>query len=105
PLDPEDFRGYRSYEDIEPFIKEQAKAEAQTTITATLAEFTGESTEDKTAWDTKGLQSWAMSRFHVNLSQAQIRSMDYGELEDKLRDSAIEQIVKRDCSGIMKYLQ
>ena len=41
-------------------IKDQAKAEAQTTITATLQEFTGESTEDRTAWDTKGLQAWAM---------------------------------------------
>jgi preprotein translocase subunit SecA len=104
-LDPDDFRGYRRYEDIEPFIKDQARAEAQNTITATLAEFTGESTEDRTAWDTKGLQSWAMSRFHVQLSQNQIRSMDYHELESKLRDSAIEQINKRDCAGIMKYLE
>jgi preprotein translocase subunit SecA len=104
-LDPEAFHGYESYEDIEPFIKEQAKAEAQTTITATLAEFTGESIDDKTAWDTKGLQSWAMSRFQVNLSQAQIRAMDFGELEEKLRNSAVEQIVGRDCAGIMKYLE
>jgi preprotein translocase subunit SecA len=104
-LDADDYRGYRRYEDIEPFIKDQARAEAQTTINATLAEFTGESTEDKTAWDTKGLQSWAMSRFQVQLSQAQIRQMDYGELEQKLRDSAIEQIERRDCAGIMKYLE
>src|SRR5213079_1467908 len=82
-LDPEDFKGYRKYEDIEPFVKDQAKNEATTTITATLAEFTGEATEDKTAWDTKGLQSWAMSRFQVQLSQNQIRQMDYYELEDK----------------------
>ncbi len=104
-LDPADYRGYRKYDDIEPFIKDQGKAEAQTTITATLAEFTGESTEDRTAWDTKGLQSWAMSRFHVQLSQNQIRQMDYHELESKLRESAIEQIEKRDCIGIMKYLE
>src|SRR5947207_6910978 len=56
-LDPEDFKGYRKFEDIEPFIKDQARAEAITSITATLQEFTGESTEDRTAWDTKGLQS------------------------------------------------
>src|SRR5688572_6823422 len=88
-LDPADYRGYRKYEDIEPFIKDQAKAEAQTTITATLQEFTGESEEDRTAWDTKGLQSWAMSRFQVQLSQNQIRQMDYYELEQRLRDSAV----------------
>src|SRR3954466_12356726 len=104
-LDPEDYRGYRKYEDIEPFIKDQAKAEAATSINATLQEFIGDATEDKTAWDTKGLQSWAMSRFQVQLSQNQIRQMDYGELEQKLRDSAIEQIERRDCAGIMKYLE
>ncbi|MEO6434991.1 MAG: SEC-C metal-binding domain-containing protein, partial [Tepidisphaeraceae bacterium] len=104
-LDPGDFKGYRKYEDIEPFIKDQAKAEASTTINATLAEFTGEIEDDRTAWDTKGLQSWAMSRFQVNLSQAQIRSMDYHELEDKLRISAEEQIDKRDCAGITRYLE
>ena len=103
-LDPEDYRGYRKYEDIEPFVKDQARAEAATSITATLQEFIGDSTEDRTAWDTKGLQSWAMSRFQVQLSQNQIRSMDYHELETKLRDSAIEQINKRECAGLMKYL-
>ncbi|MEA2736103.1 MAG: preprotein translocase subunit SecA, partial [Humisphaera sp.] len=104
-LDAADFKGYRSYEDIEPFVKDQARTEATTSITATLGEFTGESEEDRTAWDTKGLQSWAMSRFQVNLSQAQIRSMDFYELEEKLRNSAIEQIDKRDCVGIQKYLE
>ena len=104
-LDAADFKGYRTYEDIEPFVKDQARNEATTSITATLGEFTGESEEDKTAWDTKGLQSWAMSRFQVNLSQAQIRNMDFFELEEKLRNSAIEQIDKRDCSGIQKYLE
>ncbi len=104
-LDAEDFKGYRTYQDIEPFIKDQARAEATTSITATLGEFTGESEEDRTAWDTKGLQSWVMSRFQVQLSQNQIRSMDYHELETRLRESAIEQINKRDCAGIMKYLE
>ncbi|HYO08422.1 MAG TPA: SEC-C metal-binding domain-containing protein [Tepidisphaeraceae bacterium] len=104
-LDPQDYKGYRKYEDIEPFIKDQAKNEATTTITATLGEFTGESTDDRTAWDTKGLQSWAMSRFQVQLSQSQIRQMDYHELEERLRDSAVDQIERRDCAGIMKYLE
>src|SRR5688572_22459970 len=104
-LDAADFKGYRTYQDIEPFVKDQARTEASTSITATLGEFTGESEEDKTAWDTKGLQSWAMSRFQVNLSQAQIRQMDFHELEEKLRNSAIEQIDKRDCAGIQKYLE
>src|SRR5438477_12167651 len=72
-LDAEDYRGYRHYDDIEPFIKEQARAEATTNITATLGEFMGEDSDDPANWDTKNMASWMMSRFQVNLSQAQIR--------------------------------
>src|SRR5207253_540582 len=43
--------------------------------------------------------------FHVHLSENQLRSMDVDELEQKLRDSAVEQINKRDCAGITKYLE
>ncbi len=104
-IEPDDIRGIRSPSELEDYIKDQARAEAVTSLTATLGEFTGEDTDDRTAWDTKGLQSWLQSRFHVNLSQNQLRSMDVHELEAKLRDSAIEQINKRDFSGISKYLE
>ncbi len=104
-IDAGDIRGIRGMEELEEYIKGQARNEAVTSITATLGEFTGEDTDDRTAWDLKGLQSWAMSRFHVQLSQAQIRSMDYHELEERLRVSAVEQIDKRDCAGIAKYLE
>jgi preprotein translocase subunit SecA len=104
-MEPDDIRGIRSPSELEDYIKDQARAEAVTSLTATLGEFTGEDTDDRTAWDTKGLQSWLQSRFHVHLSQNQLRSMDVHELEAKLRDSAIEQINKRDFSGIAKYLE
>ena len=104
-LDAEDFRGMREIEELEHFIKDQARAEAETNITATLGEFMGEDPEDSSSWDTKGLSHWAMSRFHVNLPQNQIRKMDQMELEEKLRLAAIEQIEKRDCSGLLKYLE
>jgi preprotein translocase subunit SecA len=45
-----------------------------------------------------------MSRFHVNLPQSQIKKMSKDEVEERLRDTAIEQIDKRDCAGLMKYL-
>ncbi|HEX8522251.1 MAG TPA: SEC-C metal-binding domain-containing protein [Tepidisphaeraceae bacterium] len=104
-IEPNDIRGIRGFNELEEYIKDQARAEAVTSLTATLGEFTGEDTDDRTAWDTKGLQSWLQSRFHVHLSQNQLRSMDVHELEAKLRDSAIEQINKRDCAGIVKYLE
>ncbi len=104
-LEAEDFHGKRKIDELESFIKDQSRAEAETNITATLGEFMGEdSTDDSSQWDTKGLQSWAMSRFHVNLSQNQIRQMSSDEVESKLRIAAVEQIDKRDCAGLMKYL-
>jgi preprotein translocase subunit SecA len=92
-------------DELRHIIKDQARAEAETNITATMGEFMGEDPEDPGSWDTKGLSSWAMSRFHVNLPQNQIRKMEQTELEEKLRLAAIEQIDKRDCSGLLKYLE
>jgi preprotein translocase subunit SecA len=103
-LEPEDFHGKRNILELEAFIKDQSRAEAETNITATLGEFMGEDASDPRQWDTKGLQSWAMSRFHVNLSQNQIRQMTSAEVEAKLRTAAIEQIDNRSCAALMKYL-
>jgi preprotein translocase subunit SecA len=109
-IDPSDLHGKRTVEELESYIKYEARAEAETNITATLGEFMGEGDEEESDnttknWDTKGLQSWAMSRFHVNLSQSQIRQMTPDEVEQKLRHAAIEQIDHRNCDGLMKYLQ
>jgi preprotein translocase subunit SecA len=104
-IDAEDLRGMRRVEDLEEYIKNKARAEAEGNIGATMGEFMGEDTDNPEEWDTKGLSSWAMSRFHVNLPQSQIRKMDAKELEDKLRDAAIEQIDKRDSSGLVRYLE
>jgi preprotein translocase subunit SecA len=105
-IDAEDLHGRRSIEELEMYIKDQARAEAETTISSTLEEFMGEGDNDSTdTWDTRGLSSWAMSRFHVNLAQAQIRKMTPDEVTDRLRDAAIEQIEKRDVNGLQKYLE
>jgi len=104
-MSAEDFRGMREINELEHFIKDQARAEAETTIGTTLNEYLGEDASDPSNWDAKGLSSWAMSRFRVNLSQNQIRKMAVEELEQTLRDAALEQIDKRDCSGLLRYLE
>jgi preprotein translocase subunit SecA len=104
-IDPHDLRGFRRLEDLEDYIKNQARAEAETNISATLVEFMGEDPESSADWDTKGLSSWAMSKYRVNVSQAQLRKMEYGELEDRIKEAAIEQIEKRDCAPLLKYLE
>jgi preprotein translocase subunit SecA len=103
-IEADDLAGKRVIDELENYIKYQSRAEAETNITATLGEFMGEDESDTSSWDTKGLQSWAMSRFKVNLSQTQIRAMSPREVEDKLRVAAVEQIDKRSCDALMKYL-
>jgi preprotein translocase subunit SecA len=104
-LEPDDLRGMRDINDLEHYIKDKARAEAETTITATLGEYLGEEAENASGWDTKGLQSWAMSKFKVNLTQSQIRQMTARQVEDKLRIAAVEQVDKGDCAGLMKFLE
>jgi preprotein translocase subunit SecA len=103
-IDPGSLRGKRDQHSIESYIKSQARAEADNNITATLGEFIGEDENDTKTWDSKSLSAWAMSRFGVQLSQTQIRKSTPAELEERLREAAIEQVDHRDCSGIAKYL-
>ena len=105
PIDAYDLRGMRHYEELEPFIKAQARAEADTNISATLGEFMGEESNDSGNWDAKNMSAWMMNRYRVNLSQAQIRRMSPNDLESRLRQAAVDQIDQRDCSSLQKYLE
>jgi preprotein translocase subunit SecA len=104
-IEPDDLRGMREINDLEQYVKDKARAETETNITSTLGEFMGEDATDTKGWDTKGLQGWAMSRFKVNWSQAQIRQMTAKQVEEQLRTAAVEQVNAHDCSGLMKFLE
>jgi preprotein translocase subunit SecA len=104
-LEPASLKGYRNINDLEMFLKDQARAEADSNITTSVGEYMGEDEEDVSTWDIKGLSSWAMQRFHASLPVSQIKKMEPRELEDRLRDAAKEQINKRDVSGLLKYLE
>jgi preprotein translocase subunit SecA len=104
-IEPYDLRGMKHFEDLERYIRDQARAEATTKITGTLGEFMGEDSEDSGQWDAKNMAAWMMRDFGVNLSQSQIRRTSYNELETTLRQAAVDQIDHRDFSGLMKYLE
>jgi preprotein translocase subunit SecA len=104
-IEPEDLHGMREINDLERYIKDKARAEAVTDITSTLGEFTGEDEKNVAGWDTRGLQAWAMSRFKVNWSQAQIKQMTAAQVEERLRDAAVETVNKHDMNGLMKFLE
>jgi preprotein translocase subunit SecA len=100
-----DLRGQKHFDELERFIRDQARAEATTKITATLGEFMGEDSEDSGLWDAKNMAAWMMRDFGVSLSQSQIRRTSYDELETMLRQAAVDQIDHRDYSGLKKYLE
>jgi len=103
-LEPADYKGLRSLLDLESFIKSQATDQIQSALETGLTEYMGEDREAR-EWDTRGLSSWAMSQFQVNLTQGQIRKMDPDELEETLRQAAIQQVQQRDCSPLARYLE
>ena len=104
-IEPRDLRGRRDVHDLERYIKMHARAEVETNLPATIGEFTGEDEADTKAWDTRGLSSWAMSRFGVNLSQAQIRRSTPADIEEQLRAAAVDQIDRRDTAGLARYVE
>ena len=91
----------------EPRLDEQlrttAKEEAGSVINMTLGEYMDEETPPE-EWDVKGMASWAMSRFGVNLSQAKLRSMTPDEVEATLSEAAAARINEMDLSGMEPYL-
>ena len=104
-IEPEDIRGLRRVEEIEELIKAKAKVEADGNIASTLGEFMGENPDDSADWDTKSMAAWAQTRFQVELAPSALGNMDAHELEELIREAAIEQIQNRDCSALAKYFE
>ena len=90
--------------DLEGDLRGWAKEEASSEISKTLGEYMDPSLEPK-EWDLRGLSAWAMSRFHVNLSQNQLRTMSPQEVENSLAQSAAEKIDEFDLSPLVRFLQ
>jgi len=106
PIEEEQIRatGAEDLPDLEADLRHRAKEEAVSVISMTLGEFMGEDADPR-QWDLRGLSSWAMSRFGVNLSQNQLRRMSPAEVESALSQAAAERIDQIDMTGLGKYLQ
>jgi len=90
-------------EGLDDRVRSAARDEARQTIELSLGEYMSEDIPQE-EWDTRGLSSWAMSRFGVNFTQAQLNRMDPHEVADQLEQAAAEQIEKKDLSGLSKFL-
>ncbi|HCD30789.1 MAG TPA: hypothetical protein DER01_00160 [Phycisphaerales bacterium] len=91
------------FDELQEIIRRNARSEAAQVIDVTLGEYMSND-QPPEQWDTRGLSQWAMSRFHVDLKQNQIRQMNIQEVQDQLVEAAHTQIDKRELTGAIKYM-
>ncbi len=104
-LRPDQIRG-KTVEDfpaLEADLRNRAAEEATNVINVTIGEYADEELDPR-EWDLKGLSSWAMSRFKVNLPQNQLRRMDPAEMEKSLAEAAAAHIESIDLTEIQQFL-
>jgi len=91
-------------DELEKTFRDYATSYAEQEITVTLGEYMSEDMEPRD-WDLKGLSKWAMSQFSVNVSQNQLRKMNFDQVQEQLVVSANEQIHQFDCSRLSGFLK
>jgi preprotein translocase subunit SecA len=91
-------------DEIEQFIKQQAKDNASNNISLSMGEYF-EDYGDPRTWDISGLCKWAMSSFQVSLSQGKVKHQLPEEIEEQLISAAAGQIDKKDYSQLVEFLK
>jgi preprotein translocase subunit SecA len=91
-------------DDLRKTIRAQAEAEVRQTVDVTLGEYMADDAPPED-WDLRGLSSWAMSRFSVDLKQNQLRQMNPPQVKEQLGEAAAEQVRRKDLSGVGKFLE
>ncbi len=102
-LEVERIRG-QELDELESLVRDRAKNNADQEIAVTLGEYMPEDSGPE-EWDLKGLSRWAMSKFSVNVSQNQLRKMNFEEVQQQLAESANQRYDKMDLSRITAYLE
>ncbi len=101
-IDPSKLRA-DELDQIERVIRDEARAEAAQTVEITLGEYMSEDAPPE-EWDLRGLSSWAMSRFSVDLPQSRLRKMSPREVADQLTEAARNFIDRKDLSPLSRFL-
>jgi len=91
-------------EELQKTIRDEATVDVGHTVDVTLGEYMSDELPAE-EWDLRGLSHWAMSRFHVDLKQNQLRRMNIDEVKEKLIEAADRLINKKDLSGVGKFLE
>ena len=92
-----------SLDEMQNAVRKSARAEVAQIVDTSLGEYMSLDAPPED-WDLKGLSSWAMSRFGVNLPQARLKNMNPTEVSQELAEAARQQVDKKDLSGLAKFL-
>ncbi len=105
PIRPDQIHGeiVEDFSAVESDLRSRAAEEAANVINVTLGEY-ADPDMDRKEWDLRGLASWAMSRFKVNISQNQLRRMDSDEIERTLVEAATANINSIDLAPLQRFL-
>ena len=92
------------FDRLESDLKDKAKDEARNTIEMSIGEYFDPDVERKD-WDYRGLASWAMRRFNVNLGISQMNRMEPEEIQAMLVEAAMTSIDRQDCTPLKRYME
>ncbi len=85
-------------------IRKEARADVAQIVDVTLGEYMSVDVPPD-EWDLRGLSQWAMSRFSVDLKQNQLKQMNAQQVKAQLVEAALEQIERKDLSGVGRFLE
>jgi preprotein translocase subunit SecA len=89
---------------LERDLRDRAKEEASSSVSMTIGEYMDPDVEPQD-WDLRGLASWAMSRFGVNIPQSQLRNADPEQVERQLAEAAADRIEQMDLSELARFVE
>jgi len=106
-IPPERVRG-KDFEDVITTIRREATDEARHEITVTIGEYFPTASPDadtvgeSDAVDIRGLSSWAASRFGVEFTESELRSLTPRAIKDRLLEAAVDKVDQADFSDLQR---
>jgi len=97
-------RNLDTAEDVASRVRGDAKSEIRSEIENAIGEFISDDIPPED-WDLSGMQSWAMTRYQVDLKQAQLREMDANQVAEHLTEAAYEQVDRKPLDSLARFYE
>ncbi|MDX1565297.1 MAG: hypothetical protein R3236_07830, partial [Phycisphaeraceae bacterium] len=102
-VDPNKLRG-ETLQEVESAIRSDAKADVGQDIEKSVGEYMSDEIDPRD-WDVKGLASWAMSRFSVDLKHSKLRESAPPQVIEQLTETAHELIDRKNLESLSKFYE